>query len=409
MAVACQTVPALDAFASGIIGFLDCQAQTLGAFGYQALAAPGSTASLVLTAMLTVLIALIGYRMLLGETPTLREGVLTFVKIGIVLAIATAWPAYQAVIYDVVLRSPADLVSEIGGAAGLPGAAGGLPARLDGVDRAFKTLSIYGVGTPPFDPTGQTAPVQVVPPLFLGFDTFALGASRVVFLAGALGGFALVRLAAGLLLALGPLFLAFLLFDSTRGLFEGWLRGLIAAALGALATAILLGVELALVEPWLADLVAQRAAGTAIVGVPEPLFATTVIFAVVLAGLLVMVGRVAFALRLPVAYRFRYERAEGVSDTRAGAPARLPQLDLVPADSRSRAAAVADSVAAAQRREEYIVQGVGPSGVGSRGIVTVAPRSSDVTAGAVSPLGQKAHRRTATRVSASAGARDRRT
>ena len=34
-----------------------------------------------------------------------------------------------------------------------------------------------------------------------------------------------VRLIAGLLLALGPFFVAFLLFDGTRGLFEGWVRG----------------------------------------------------------------------------------------------------------------------------------------------------------------------------------------
>ena len=37
---------------------------------------------------------------------------------------------------------------------------------------------------------------------------------------------------AGLLLALGPLFAIFLLFEGTRGLFEGWVRGLAGAALG---------------------------------------------------------------------------------------------------------------------------------------------------------------------------------
>ena len=70
-----------------------------------------------------------------------------------------------------------------------------------------------------------------------------------------------MRLVAGLLLALGPFFIAFLLFDGTRGLFEGWLRVLGGAALGALGTAIVLGVELALLEPWLADLLACRLAG----------------------------------------------------------------------------------------------------------------------------------------------------
>src|SRR3546814_9666490 len=59
------------------------------------------------------------YRMLLGQTPTIREGVLTFVKIGLVLTLATSWPAYQALVYDIILRAPAELASTIGGAAGL--------------------------------------------------------------------------------------------------------------------------------------------------------------------------------------------------------------------------------------------------------------------------------------------------
>src|SRR3546814_18149850 len=84
--------------------------------------------------------------MLLGQTPTIREGVLTFVKIGLVLTLATSWPAYQALVYDIILRAPAELASTIGGAAGLPGSGGGLVARIDGVDPALKVLDIEGGG-----------------------------------------------------------------------------------------------------------------------------------------------------------------------------------------------------------------------------------------------------------------------
>src|SRR3546814_8627263 len=61
--------------------------------------------------------------------------------------------------------------------------------------------------------------------------------------------FAIVRIAAALLLALAPLFVAFLLFDGTRRLFEGWAKALIATALGSLAIAVAVGIELAFVEP----------------------------------------------------------------------------------------------------------------------------------------------------------------
>src|SRR3546814_12144923 len=85
----CDSIPSPESFAPSVLRFLDCQAQLIGAEGYRALAAPGSTASVLLTGMITLLIAFFGYRMLLGHTPTVREGVLTFVKIGLVLVLAT--------------------------------------------------------------------------------------------------------------------------------------------------------------------------------------------------------------------------------------------------------------------------------------------------------------------------------
>ena len=125
-ATVCQGIPTPQSFAPGLIGFLDCQAQNLGVNGYAALASPGSSVSILLTAMLTITIALVGYRIMLGGSLHVRDGVLTFVKIGVVLALATSWPAYQTLIYDLVLRAPAQLAGEVGGAAALPGAGGGL-------------------------------------------------------------------------------------------------------------------------------------------------------------------------------------------------------------------------------------------------------------------------------------------
>src|SRR3546814_11524673 len=74
----------------------------------------------------------------------------------------------------------------------------------------------------------------------------SLGFARVIFLVSTIASFAIVRIAAALLLALAPLFVAFLLFDGTRGLFEGWAKALIATALGRLSLAVAVGIELAL-------------------------------------------------------------------------------------------------------------------------------------------------------------------
>ena len=79
MQAACPSLYPDSAFVSGVLGYVDCQAQALGLGGWQGMTGAGSANALILTGMLTIFIALIGYRMLLGETPTLREGVVAVV------------------------------------------------------------------------------------------------------------------------------------------------------------------------------------------------------------------------------------------------------------------------------------------------------------------------------------------
>lgn len=401
----CEILPTTDSLATGLIAFFDCQAQTIGAEGYRALAAPGSTASVLLTGMVTLLIALIGYRMLLGHTPSIREGVLTFVKIGLVLMLATSWPAYQALVYDIVLHAPAEFASSIGTAADLPGSRGGLVARLNGVDQALSVLAIEGVGSPPPGPDGMMIMPSVAPPPFIGFDAFALGFARVIFLVGTILSFTVVRIGAGMLLALAPLFAGFLLFDGTRGLFGGWLKALIGTALASFAIAITLGVELAFLEPWLSHLLARRESGLDIIGAPAQLLAASTIFALGLAALTLVMGRVAMSLRIP-AWMHALVPAPSFGEMgRAEAPRPVPEAH-VPIEGRSRAAAIADAVASNQRREDMAAE----SGGGSRAVMlsrSVASRGTpdDPRPGIAAGSGG---RRTRSRISNRASTRDRR-
>ena len=138
-----------------------------------------------LTGLLTLFVALFGYRMLFGQTPGVRDGVLALVKIGIVLALATSWPAYRTLVYDVALKGPAELAGEIGRPAGLPGAGGGLVARLDYADRASSRSPIARApATPPAATGRQTnaGPASGRPrrrPVRPDFDSFALGGARI--------------------------------------------------------------------------------------------------------------------------------------------------------------------------------------------------------------------------------------
>lgn len=430
MAAACP-VSAPDAgFVRWVLSFVDCQAQSLGADSYLAMLAPGSTLSLVLTGFLTLFVAMFGYRLLLGHSPDLREGVMSLVKLGFVVALATSWPAYRTLVYDVALRAPAELTADVGVPAGLPGAGGGLVDRLDVVDQAMAALSILGAGEPTLtiaaqqgDPAAQAAQAlqaqqnaintQTPPPPFLGFNAFALGGARLLFLLGAVGSLAAVRLVAGLMLALGPFFIAFLLFDQTRGLFEGWVRVLAGAALAAVGSAVALGLELSLLEPWLADILTRRTAGEPMPNVPAELFLVAGIFALVLVAMIYASSRLAFGFRLAPILRSAAGRlvpALGVQPVAAvaataGGPAAA-------AEDRSRAAMVVDAISSTQRREA--AQG-GPRAVFAAPYTPAAAQAVAASRGgrdlpdraAPAPLGQSYRRSTRTRVSGSARRRDR--
>ena len=407
--MACQGLPA-SSFLGGVLDFVDCQAETIGASGYQALAAPGSSLSLALAGLLTLFVAFFGYRMLFGETPTVRDGVLALVKIGIVLALATGWPAYRTLIYDVALKGPAELAGEIGRPSGLPGAGGGLVARLGNADRLLLVYTEFGPGVVAAPPPAAGGAVEPPQPAASYTELFLAGA-RILFLTGAIAALALVRLVAGLLLALGPFFIAFLLFDGTRGLFEGWLRVLGGAALGALGAGIALGVELALIEPWLANLIAARAAGYATPGAPVELFVVALVFTLALAAMLVAAARVAHGFRLPGLWRAM--PVELAAALRGESPRVSPRTEqaAVGSGDRSRAVTIADAVAATQRREAPLSPAALPpdrGGAPSTRRIAALGSGHDLPPAAPVPLGQSFPRRTRGRPSASAGRRDQR-
>ena len=401
--MSCLVTPGPGNFASSMVAFADCQARTIGEQGYLALAAPGSSVSQLIVILLTILVALFGYSLLLGGIPTLREGVMTLVKIGLTVALATGWPAYQALVYDVAIQSPGEFGATIGGAAGLPGAAGDLSAHLDAVDQQFEVLSIYNINRPFPPPPLGTVP----PPLFAGFDIFALGAARVIFLIGSVGSYVATRLIAGIVLALGPLFLAFLLFDATRGLVEGWIKVLSGAVLGTVATSIILGTEIALLEPWLANLVAIRGAYAAIPGAATQLFAATTLFSLTLLVAIGAAAKLTWSLRLPsgiARLRVASERTRAFPD----APSIFGSADgaILQSTPRSRARAIADAMVALDRRESAARPAsstVLTTSVLQAAAMASGPRSETSGRSTINPTSR---RRVGGRVSASARRRD---
>lgn len=369
---ACPTVSTGEVFLSSLLGHVDCQAKTIGMLGYQALAAPNSPITPVLTALLTIFIALFGYRLMLGTPAGLATGILNMARIGIVIALATSWPAYGTVVYDVVVNGPGQLGVAIADASGLAGGDTKLVQRLQGVDTAVRRLTDLGSGRndlvslPAFDAPAdapQRAPIA---------DDPAFGWARVVFLSSVVGVAMAVRVTAGILLALAPLFASLLLFDFARGVFAGWARALVFAVLASIATSLLLGVQLAVMEPWLAQVIQIRTARIVAGTAPIELLILCLTFAIGLFGSLAIVLRLAFTFHLPARWR------DGATELRLSSRSTMPQPSpalqsaLAPRTDllSPRAAGVARAVMSTTRRTE-----VGPANQTRARAGSVAPAS----------------------------------
>ncbi|MFK0300654.1 type IV secretion system protein [Brevundimonas sp. NPDC090276] len=401
----CPRLSTGEAFLSTLLRHIDCQAQTIGADGYQALADPGSPFALALTGLLTIFIALFGLRMMLGQTPTVRDGVMAVVKIGVVLTIAASWPGYRTVVYDVVVQGPAQLSAALGRAAGLPGRDGDLVNRLQSADTSIIRLINYGTGRDDLavlPSANPNEPAQRTPIA----DNAALGWARVFFLSSTIAAFAAVRLTAGVLLALAPLFAGLLLFDMASGLFVGWLRALLFALLASVATTMVLGVQLALLEPWLAQVIQLRQSNALAAAAPIELLVICLAFALSLFASLGILLRLAFTVHVQAG---RSEMKET-----APAPARpepqpnvMPPERTAPEHAAPRAQAVASALMAAQRRERASSP---PMSTGALAAVTGRSPGGGFNTGddfAIPTTGQ-ALRRTRPRKSVSAVLRDRR-
>lgn len=342
--MACPAIITGDRFLTRALTHLDCQADVIGSYGYQALGQPGSLASTVMAGLLTLFIAFLGIRLLFGPPPGMRDIVYDTLKVGIVLTLAFSWPAFRTVILDVVTEGPAEIANAIGASSSGPDHPG-LLSRLQAADDAMLDLTRLGTGRNIGAYVDERAPGGTFASTALG-DESGYAWSRLFWLAGTIGIYGLLRLLAGLLLALAPLAAGLLLFEQTRGLFSGWLRGLVHALIGTIGATLVLTVEMTALEPWLADALRIRQLGYATPAAPTELLALTLGFAIVQLGLLSVLARVAFTRG------WQSRAAEIVALPQLGELATgSAQVAATGAVSMSRAERLADTVEIQLRRE----------------------------------------------------------
>lgn len=290
--MACALIVTGDQFLLRTLSHIDCQAQLIGSYGYQALGQPGSPASALVLGLLTLFIAFIGIRLIFGAPLASRDIVFDVMKIGLVLTLAFSWPAFRTVVYDVTLKGPAEIASVIQSSAGQASGTG-FAERLQQTDNAIAELTEVGAGRN----SGALIDADAAGGSFRSAalqDDNAYGSARLLFLSSVIGTLALLRIAAGLLLALAPVVAGLYFFTQSRGIFAGWLRGLVFTFAGSIGATIVLSVELAILQPWLADALRVRELGYATPSAPTELFAITLAFALSLLLMLWLLAKVSF-------------------------------------------------------------------------------------------------------------------
>jgi type IV secretion system protein VirB6 len=383
MAISCGAPDPDLGLVKGLLDNVDCNVRSLTETSYAALSQPNSPMAAALTLMLTLYIGFIGFRLLIGRSPlSVGEVTVSALKLGAVLALATSWPTYQQVVFDVLFRGPEQLAAEImrnSGSSASTDVFGQLQATYDQLQAATANFGKPAAGAVPSLLGGG------------GWSALELTLSSLIMLLMTLGVVLAAKIALGLLLGLGPVFVAMLLFEATRGLFEGWLRASIAFAIAPLTAIVGLVLQLALLAPHMEGL--DQAGGQLALNpdAANAIFLLTLICAGVGLALLMAVGAIAASFRLPREKLPAFFQANAapvfVSGGRAevAAPAQL-------APAHPRALAIAAAAAAMDRRDSRFVEDV----QGTRRI-SVGGGRSEPLAGAVAsaPLGQS-HRRAAT-------------
>jgi type IV secretion system protein VirB6 len=271
----CPTIDPAIGTAQTLIASVNCHVESSVAQSYGALMGPGGGMQGALTAALVIYVAVLGYRFMLGRSSlSMGDLVPRMLLIGAVLALTTSWATYQTLVNDVLTDGPEEITQLV--------TRGQSPNRsvAERVDRVNKQLTDvandWGKGPLGIVATvgpqssiadaanaarakaeaGGMAPVPATVPTaaLASSNPFSsapnyLSWSAMLLTLTAAGSIAITKALLGLLLALGPVFALFAIFDNTRGLAVGWARAALFLALVPMLATLTSVAMLALLEP----------------------------------------------------------------------------------------------------------------------------------------------------------------
>jgi type IV secretion system protein VirB6 len=221
---------AMDSVGSGVAASLrgvDCAASSMAQMAFGRLFGSDGALLPALTILLTLYVAFFAFALITGRS---RLGVAALtprmITMGLVLTFATSWLAYQATVWNLAVGAPDQLAALLTGVNG-----SATQVFADKIDVVFTAL-VEASGSAETGAAPDAAAASTFSPpglLWLG---------GVLLLLGTVGILATAKIALAILLGLGPVFVVMALFPATRGLFVGWLKGVVMLALTPLFAVI---------------------------------------------------------------------------------------------------------------------------------------------------------------------------
>lgn len=327
MTTACDL--AAEEMGSGVAGALtavDCIASEVSE---QAFARLDSELGTALIVALTLYVAFFGISLLLGRSNlSVRALIPKMVTMGLVMAFATSFALFSTIFYSFFVDAPDWLAGVITDSDGSATATFAL--KLDIVFLAIQEASTGIEDISAFSPPGM---------MWIG---------AMLLLIGTVGLLVTARIGLALLLAVGPIFVVLALFNGTRGLFVGWLKGLVMLSLAPLFAVVGGSIMLEMAVPILSALVAtpgqidqQAAMAFFLVGFVHCMLMLMVIFV----GSKMVSGWQVFGFAKP-------DLATVANPDAYRAP---PAQPLIPALDRGTRAAPAPATSAGARRVDVTV------------------------------------------------------
>tara|TARA_B100000780_G_scaffold271137_1_gene231739 strand:- start:2159 stop:3184 length:1026 start_codon:yes stop_codon:yes gene_type:complete len=191
--------------------------------------------------MFILFIALYGYKVLYSAQFKANLLSLQILKAVLILVIVTSWDHFFLLIYALATDLPSDIAGVL-----IQNASNALGQNMSDASSANRALSLYydrsfeitekimeGASWSDWSPYIYASAVSTVSLIFSSY-----GAMLII----------LSKLAVGILLAVGPIFILLLMFEPTKSLFEGWLRTLLNYALIPIFIYAIIGFFLILAE-----------------------------------------------------------------------------------------------------------------------------------------------------------------